>query len=104
MELIVVMRTKQDRAELERCRSFLKTSDGCGLPSCVCGRASASCAAAAANHLAFFAERFAMQSPKDHLTIKIGKWFEATANGPYAITVLAALVGAGGFGRWLGWW
>jgi hypothetical protein len=31
-----------------------------------------------------------MQSSKDHLTIRIGKWFEATANGPYAITALTS--------------
>lgn len=45
-----------------------------------------------------------MQNPKDHLTIKFGKWFEATANGPYAISVLAVLVAAGGAGRFFGWW
>ena len=45
-----------------------------------------------------------MQAPKNHLTIKIGTWFEATANGPYAISILAALVAAGGVGRVFGWW
>jgi hypothetical protein len=45
-----------------------------------------------------------MENPKDHLTIKIGKWFEATANGPYAISVLAAVLATGCAGRFLGWW
>lgn len=45
-----------------------------------------------------------MLTPKDHLTIKIGKWFEATANGPYAISVLAVLVAAGCASRFWAWW
>lgn len=45
-----------------------------------------------------------MEGPRDHLTLKIGKWFEATANGPYAISVLAVLFAAGGAARFLGWW
>lgn len=45
-----------------------------------------------------------MQTPKNHLTIKIGKWFEATATGPLAILALVILIAGGGVGRLFGWW
>jgi hypothetical protein len=45
-----------------------------------------------------------MENPRDHLTIKIGKWFEATATGPYAITVLAVLFAVECIGRFSGLW
>lgn len=35
-----------------------------------------------------------MQDNHDRLTLKFGKWFEASAKGRYAITVLALLATA----------
>lgn len=44
------------------------------------------------------------QAPRNHLTIKVGEAFEASAGGPLGILALLALLVVYGIGRYFGLW